>query len=135
MKKSEIPQDPSLLDKFTKEVCYAVDETGNYTTDLSRGWEVKASALDLAWKDIEARTAEAREKVQKGEASPILFFMELRLMDLPTLAGYTGFWQWTIKRHLKPGVFAKLSHAKLAKYAEVFEVNIDNLKKCEVHGA
>ena len=29
MKKEEIPQDPSALDKFTKEVCYAVDDQEN----------------------------------------------------------------------------------------------------------
>lgn len=135
MKKSDIPQDPSVLDKFTKEVCYAVDETGKYTTELSRGWEIKASALGVAWEDIENRAAEAKSKVEKGLASPILYFMELRLMDLQTLAGYTGFWQWTIKRHFKPAVFSKLSEKRLARYAEVFEISISDLKNMNVHAA
>ena len=73
MKKDEIPQDPSPLDKFTKEVCYAVDEKGEYTTGLSRGWQIKADALGITWEEAQARTANAREKVRNGEASPIIF--------------------------------------------------------------
>ena len=109
MKKENIPQDPSALDKFTKEVCYAVDSSGNYVTGLSRGWEVKATALDVAWQDIEQRINAARLKVKAKEVSPLLFFMELRLMDTGIVCAYTGFWKWQVKRHLKPAVFEKLS--------------------------
>src|SRR5690606_19536812 len=105
MKKNEIPQDPSVLDKFTKEICYAVDDSGKYVTEQSRGWEVKAEALGVAWKDIEARVAKAKQKVENGEASPIVYFMELKLMDLEIISAYTGFWKWRIKRHMKPNVF------------------------------
>ena len=128
MKKDEIPQDPSPLDKFTKEVCYAVDETSEYTPALSRGWQVKADALGITWEEAQARTAKAREKVKNGESSPILFFMELNMMDLPIISAYTGFWQWTVKRHLKPNVFKNLSEKKLQKYAEVFDVSVEELK-------
>ena len=62
MKKEDIPQDPSALNKLTKEVVYAVDSSGNYTTELSTGWEVKATALDVAWEDIEQRIANAKKK-------------------------------------------------------------------------
>jgi hypothetical protein len=71
---------------------------------------------------------EAREAVRKGEMSPILYFMELRLMDFPILSGYTGFWKYTIKRHFKPEVFKRLSDAKLSIYAKAFEVSLEELK-------
>src|SRR4051812_20676608 len=128
MKESEIPQDPGPLDNFTKEVCYAVSANGQYTTALSRGWQVKADALGITWQEAQERTVNAREKVKNGEASPILFFMELNLMDLPIVAAYTGFWQWTVKRHLKPNVFKNLSEKKLQKYADAFNVTVDELK-------
>lgn len=128
MKKDEIPQDPSLLKNFTKEVCYAVDETGHYTTGLSTGWKVKVDALGITWEEAQQRTANARQKVQAGEASPLLFFMELNLMDVAIVAAYTGFWQCTVKRHLKPAVFNALSDKKLQKYADLFEVSIAELK-------
>lgn len=133
MKKEEVPQDLSSLGKITKEVCYATDEAGNYVTELSRGWDVKITALDTAWDDIRDRIARAREEVLRGQASPLLFFMERGLMDTGIVAAYTGFWRWQIKRHLKPGVFLHLSDKKLRRYAELFNVSLEDLKSMTVH--
>ena len=133
MKKEDVPQDPGSLGKVTKELCYATDETGKYTTELSQGWEVKTGALDVAWQDIAERVAAAKAKVLRQEASPLLYFMELKLMDVKVLAGYTGFWQWQIKRHLQPAVFKKLSDRALRRYAEVFEISVADLNSLIVH--
>ncbi|MEO6723566.1 MAG: hypothetical protein ABIN67_24580 [Ferruginibacter sp.] len=133
MKNEEIPQDNGALNKLTKEVCYAVDKDGNYTTELSTGWEVKANALDAAWEDIEQRVATAKQKVLNKESSPLLYFMELRLMDIAIVAAYTGFWKWTIKQHLKPKVFEQLSEKKLQQYATAFNVSIEDLKTMNLH--
>jgi hypothetical protein len=134
MKKDDVPQDLSSLGKITKEVCYATDNSGKYVTELSKGWDIKITALDAAWQDIEGRIAAAREKVLNGEASPLLFFMERGLMDIGILADYTGFWKWQIKRHLKLDVFKNLSDKKLQRYAEVFNVSVDDFKNMNVHG-
>ncbi|MEI7597330.1 MAG: hypothetical protein WCK02_16395 [Bacteroidota bacterium] len=128
MKQTETPQDSSALDNYFKEVCYAVNDEGKYAKVLSTGWEVKTSAMNVAWNDIEKRIEDAKQKIERGEASPILFFMELRIMDIGILAAYTGFWSWQVKRHLKPSVFNKLSSKKLQKYATLFEVSIEELK-------
>ena len=133
MKKEEIPQDDGALNKLTKEIVYAVDGSGKYTTELSTGWEVKAKALDVAWEDIEQRIENARQKVLRNEASPILYFMELRLMDTGIVSAYTGFWKWTVKRHLNPSAFKKLSEKKLQQYADVFNVSVEELKTMKVH--
>ena len=127
MKKDEIPQDPGALGRIAKEVSYVVDENGNYTTGLSSGWEIKIKALDVAWEDVEKRIADAKQKVLNGEASPLLYYMELKLMDIEIVAGYTGFWKWQVKKHLKPEVFKKLSDRKLEKYAKVFEITKEQL--------
>jgi len=133
MKKEEIPQDDGALNKLTKEVVYAVDSSGKYSTELSTGWDVKTKALDLAWEDIEKRIEAAHQKVLNNEASPILYFMELRLMDIGIVAAYTGFWKWTIKRHMKPAAFKKLSEQKLQQYADAFNVSVEELKTMNVH--
>jgi hypothetical protein len=135
MKKEEIPQDLGALGKITGEVVYAVDESGKYSTALSNGWEVKSSALEVAWKDVKQRIEEARQKVIRKEASPVLFFMELRVMDIPIVAAYTGFWKWQVKKHLKYPVFEKLSASRLARYAALFEVSVEELKTMQVHEA
>lgn len=135
MKKEDIPQDPSALNRHTKELCYATDKDGNYVTALSAGWDVKIKALDLAWEDIEKRVAEVKQKVLRKEASPLLYFMELRLMDFIILSAYSGFWQWQIKRHMKPSVFEKLSQNKLEKYAKAFNVSVEELKTMNVNAS
>jgi hypothetical protein len=133
MKKEEVPQDLSSLGKITKEVCYATDAAGKYTTELSQGWDVKISALDAAWQDIGERVAAAKARVLSGAASPLLYFMELKLMDIKVLSGYTGFWQWQIRRHLRPAGFKKLSDRALRRYAEVFEISVADLNSLMAH--
>jgi len=128
MKKEEIPHFDGALNKVTKEVTYAVDADGKYMTALSEGWEVKSDALDVAWEDVEKRILSAKEKVDRGESSPLLYFMECKLMDPGIVAAYTGFWKWQVNRHLKPGPFSKLSDKKLQRYAEVLEVPVELLK-------
>ncbi|HVW96872.1 MAG TPA: hypothetical protein VHA56_12960 [Mucilaginibacter sp.] len=133
MKKDEVPQDLSSLGKITREVCYATDNNGNYVKELSKGWDVKITALDAAWGEIGKRIDEARQEVLDGKASPLLFFMEYRLMDTRIVAGYTGLWHWQVKRHLKPEIFKKLPEKTLQKYAEAFNVQVEDLKTMTVH--
>ncbi len=128
MKKRDLPQDKTALENFTREVCYVKNEDGKYETGLSTGWETKKVALDNAWEEIERRTEEAREKVEKGEASPILYYLERHLMDLSVLVGYTGFRRWQIKRHMKPAAFQRLSDKKLQRYADAFDITVEDLK-------
>ncbi len=115
------------MSNFTREVCYVKDENGKFVKGLSEGWETKQIALDNAWEEIERTVEEVKKEVLEGKVSPVKYFMELRIMDLPVLAGYTGFWSWQIKRHMKPKVFKKLSDKKLQIYADAFEVSIDDL--------
>lgn len=132
MKKEELPQDKSALENFTREVCYVKNKDGKYETDLSIGWETKKVALDKAWEEIERRVEEAKQKVHNNEVSPVAYYLELKLMDLPVLVGYTGFRRWQIKRHMKPSVFKKLNDRKLQIYADVFEVTLEDLKNFNV---
>lgn len=129
MKKNEVPQDESKLEQANiREMCYAVDENGEYTTELSTGWDPKTIALDNAIKQIEERVAAAKERVLKNESSPLEYYMELSKMDLPILASYVGLWKWRVKRHFKPSVFKKLSPKILEKYADVFDISVEELQ-------
>lgn len=129
MKTDQIPQDDSSLSKKDlKELCYAVDENGNYTTALSSGWEPKSVALNGSMQLIQQRVQNARQMVANGQASPIVYFMEKNKMDLSILSSYVGMWKWRVKRHFKPSVFAKLNDKILKKYAAVFDISIEELK-------
>jgi galactokinase/mevalonate kinase-like predicted kinase len=128
MKKEDLPQEPGALSRLTRELCYVKNEEGKYETALSKGWDIKKEALDSAWDNVNNRVEEARQAVIRGEKSPIYYFMELRLMDLQVLAGYTGFFIFFIKRHMKPAVFKELSDRKLQKYASAFDISPEELK-------
>ena len=128
MKKEEVPQDNGPLSRSTKEVCYVRNDQGGYESVLSTGWEVKSAALDSAWEEVNRRIEDARIAVAEGRKSPIYYFMELKLMDFTILAAYTNFWTITVKRHMRPSVFVKLSESRLTKYAEVFEITVEELK-------
>ncbi|WP_313112058.1 hypothetical protein [Aequorivita sediminis] len=129
MKKEEVPQDKSNLESANfRELCYAVDENGEYTTANSTGWEPKTVALNNAIDEINERIEDAKKRVLAGKTSPIEYYMELHKMDVGILASYVGLWQWRVKRHFKPSVFKKLKTNTLQKYAEVFEVSMEELK-------
>ncbi len=129
MKKQEVPQDKSNLESANfRELCYAVDDQGEYTTENSSGWEPKTIALSNAIEEINQRIADAKKRVRKGKTSPIEYYMELHKMDVGILASYVGFWQWKVRRHFKPSVFKKLTAKTLKKYAEVFDISIEELR-------
>lgn len=126
---NEVPQDPLHFkdrDKL-KKLMYATDKDGRYTGVSSAGWEAENTATRQAWEEVEDELAETLKKVQAGELSPIAYFMQKNLMDIALLAKYTGKWQWQVKKHMKPGVFEKLSPAVLAVYARVFNISADEL--------
>lgn len=129
MRKEEVPQDKSNLASANfRELCYAVDDNGEYTTANSTGWDPKTIALDNAIKEIEERVEDAKKRVFENKTSPIEYYMELHKMDIGILASYVGFWQWRVKRHFKPAVFKKLNTSTLQKYAAVFEISIEKLQ-------
>ncbi len=133
MKENEVPQDDAnMLEGKFKEPCYVLDKNGKYTTVRSVGWDPKNIIMQDAWDAVYEKIAEIKKKVEDGELSPIAYYMEKQLMDLTVLSGYTGFFKWTIKRHLKMKNFLKLNDKKLQKYADTFEIDISTLKKLEL---
>jgi len=128
MKKDNVPQDDSLLlEGNTREICYAVDENGKYVKVLSTGWEPKDIALRQALDFIEERAKKSKEKIENNQLSPIAYYLEKRVMDIKLLSQYTNILRWRVKRHLKPRVFKKLSREILNKYADAFEITVDEL--------
>ncbi|XZF13702.1 hypothetical protein ACTHGU_18125 [Chitinophagaceae bacterium MMS25-I14] len=125
----EVPQDPlhyKERDKI-KKLMYAVGKDGQYTGVNSVGWEAENTATEQAWNEVEESLAKTEARVKSGELSPVAYFMEKCLMDMPLLAKYAGKWQWQVKKHLKPEGFKKLDKSMLEKYARIFNVSVDAL--------
>jgi hypothetical protein len=127
MKKNEVPQEKSFLKGYTRDVYYAKNNDGNYETILSTGWNVKHEALECTWDEIKQRTSYILQEIKNGEKSPLAYYMELKLMNVSLLSSYTGFWKCSIRKHLKPNQFRKLPQGKLQKYAQAFNITVEEL--------
>ncbi len=126
MNKANVPQD--IGPKNVEEIAYAVDEQGRYVKVPSIGWEPKNTANEQAWEVIEAEIAEQLRLIKVGKRSPLAYHMTRNLMTAGLLASYMGLPRWRVKRHLKPRPFGKLPPELLARYADLFEISVSQLK-------
>lgn len=126
----DVPQDDAgfLKEGKVRDVCYAVNDDGEYTQVLSVGWNPKNEAIKQAWEQINSKAEEIRQKVINGKLSSLAFHMELSLMNTKLLAQYTGFSRWKIKRHMKPKAFNALNSEELNIYAEALNITVETLK-------
>jgi len=129
LKLEEVPQDENnTLKGYSTKIIYAVNDNGKYTPVKSTGWEVEELVLLDVVNDFRKKAEESKEKVLRGEISPIEYFMNKNFMDLPALASGIGFFQWRVRRHLKPDIFKKLNDKILQKYADFFNIELNTLK-------
>ena len=127
MKKNEVPQDRNPAFKGERKAIYALDETGHYATAPSSGWQVEAVVTGQAVAEYERLAQDALQRVRDGSASPLEFHMYDRRMELPTLAEATGLWLWRVRRHLRPGIFRKLSAPLRQRYAAALGLGVNEL--------
>ena len=128
MEKKEVPQDEGLTEGLFEDICYALDENGNYTVVPTTGWQPKTDAMLQAWDVIHEKVERVRQQVLSGELSPVAYFMEKNLMDVKLLSDYSGLPKRKIRKHLKPSNFAKLEDKILGLYAETFGITVDRLR-------
>jgi len=128
MKREQVPQDDeNLMEGRSREVCYAVDEKGNYVKVLSSGWEPKNAALLQAWEQINEEAKEALMLVKAGKVSPLAFFMARGMFDVALLSAYIDLPKRKIRAHLEPDNFRHLDEVTLCRYAEAFNISVDEL--------
>lgn len=133
MKEEEVPQDDAnLFEGKTRDVQYALDKNGRYTTVKSVGWDPKNSAMIDAWEHEHKKISEARDLVRNGKKSPLYYHMKKSLMNVKLLSSYTGFSRFRVKRHFNPKVFSKLKDEVLERYLYAFGLkNIQDLHNIE----
>ena len=127
MKQEDVPQQFGLS-AGCQEVNYAVDSNGRYILAQSAGWEVKTVALRQAWEAIVDQLHRVLNEIRSGEKSPLAYYMVKHQMDAALLSQYSGVSRWRVKRHLKPKSFNQLDAVALAPYAELFGINVDQLR-------
>lgn len=130
MKKNDVPQDS---DNSTyggvRKLIYATNDNGEYEGVKSSGWSVEADATRTALELINQQCQQAWLNASTNTTAPLEYYMYYRRMDVALLAQTSGFFQWRIRRHFRPEIFAKLSTKVLDRYSEALEIDIEQLKQ------
>lgn len=114
-----------------REMLYNYDPSGTYEKNVGFHGEPDRVILQQAWDYFNERTEEARQNVLAGKVSPIVYYMEKNLTDPMNLAMMAGIPIWKVKWHFRPGAFKRLSEKTLLKYAEAFNISVEQLKHVE----
>ncbi len=128
MKANEVPQDDSILEG-RRRACYALDAQGRYVVVASRGWEVERIVNEHAREALRVELEAVRLRVLAGKASALAYHMTACQMDCRLLAANTGLSRFRVRRHLRPKVFAHLTHATLERYAHAFGLSVAELTR------
>lgn len=131
MRDADVPQEGNSTLAGHRKAVYARGDDGRLALVASAGWEVEEIVTRQAVEDLERLAADARHRVLAGETSPLEFHMHRQRMDVPLLAQVTGLWQWRIRRHFRPAVFARLAPGVLARYAGALGMSVDALRRVD----
>jgi hypothetical protein len=118
-----------LIYKYNRELFYHFDREKGFTQKVDYQNPNNQVIIKQSWDAAEQRLEEVRLMVVAGKASPIAYYMEKILMEVPMLAAYMEIPKWRVRRHLKSRVFKKLKPDLLAKYAAIFEITVEELRK------
>jgi len=129
MKIKDVPQDDDgfLQEGKLRDLCYAVDDDGNYKQVLSIGWNPKNEAMKLALQLVEEQVEKTKQEVIEGKLSPLAYYMEKSIMDIKLVSQYSHIPKRKIRQHFKPDVFNKLKSSVIAQYAKIFNISIEDL--------
>ena len=128
---SEVPQEGNSTLGGHRKAMYARGTDGKLHIVQSAGWEVEEIVTKQAVDDLLRLTEEARQRVLAGQTSTLEYHMYRVRMDVPLLSQASGIWQWRIRRHFRPAVFAGLSVSLLATYADAMGMTVEQLKKAD----
>ena len=118
-----------LIYTYNREVFYHFDKEKGYTQQVDYQNPNNQVIIKQSWDAAEERLEQMKQLVVIGKASPIAYYMEKILMEVPMLAAYMEMPKWRVKRHLKYKVFKKLKPEILVKYAEIFGIPVEELMK------
>ncbi|MBN2302008.1 MAG: hypothetical protein JXN60_05770 [Lentisphaerae bacterium] len=127
MRESEVPQDAGLFDGM-RGLTYAVNKSGRYIQVSTEGWAPVNYANELAREKLDLNLRLILEKIRVGSLSPLAYHMAKAKMDEWLLARYAGVSKRKVKRHLKPGGFARLTEQQMKTYAEIFGISVQALR-------
>ncbi|MDR2207585.1 MAG: hypothetical protein LBE22_01215 [Azoarcus sp.] len=127
MEAADVPQENSATYGGHLKAVYARSGDGRLGLTQTCGWEAEETVTRQAVQMFEDLAAAALERARAGQSSPLEIHMYRARMDIALLAQASGFWRWQVRRHIRPAVFARLSKAHRARYAQALGIDPDQL--------
>jgi hypothetical protein len=120
-----VPQEGNATLGGQRKVMYARGADGRMVLVPSRGWEAEEIVTAQAVDALVALAQQARGRVLAGASAPLEYWMCACRMDVALLSQTSGFWQWRVRRHLRPSGFARLSVRQRQRYANALGMSVD----------
>jgi hypothetical protein len=131
MRERDVPQEGNATLEGKRKAVYAVGDDGRLRIVESSGWEVEEVVTRQALAELERCAQQARERVVAGRSSPLEYHMYRARMDVALLSQATGLWRWRVRRHFRPGIFARLPRALLQRYADALGMTLEALSRLD----
>ncbi|MDR0564580.1 MAG: hypothetical protein LBG78_06575 [Azoarcus sp.] len=127
MNAADVPQEGNSTCAGHCKAVYARGADGRLRLVQSHGWAVEETVTLQAVHAFDELASDALRRVRDGQSSPLEYHMYRARMDVALLSQASGIWQWRIRRHFRPAVFARLSPALRAQYAKALGIPASQL--------
>jgi hypothetical protein len=107
-------------------VLYVEKEDGSYGRTVSASY-LSSNYLDDYYEKVKKWDADLKDKLEKGEISPVYYYMIMLQFGEGDLASRVGVSKRKLRKHCKMDAFEKINLKLLKKYADVFDVPVSNM--------
>ncbi len=116
-------------------VGYGKNREGAIEQIKSDGYQPVNEVNSIAWQEIERQIDRARQFVVSGRRSCLYYYMIANQMGVLLLSRYSRQAPWRVLLHLYPFFFKRLPENLLYRYAELFQIPVEALKRGELRPA
>jgi hypothetical protein len=121
----DCPQQQVILYVEKEDGKYEPLQTGSYLTkNFLDDYQLKHRHLEESLK----------QKIQRGEASPVYYYMVLEDLTISELSARAGIRKGKVKKHLEAGNFNAIPQETLQVYSDVFNITIQDMLNLLVQG-
>lgn len=116
-----------ILNYPDQQVIYYAEKSDGTYGPLQTGAYMAGNHIGEYFKITDNLNKSLLEQLKNGEISPICYYMNIETLTIPELAARVGVSKRSLKKHLSPKGFQKLSIEKLKRYAEVLNIQVANM--------
>jgi hypothetical protein len=120
-------KDKDVLVDFKPQqlIIYAEKSDGSFGP-VQTGSYMSKNHIDDFYNIVDNHNKSLIGKLKKGEISPIHYFMSVEELTVPELAARVGISKYSLRKHLDPKGFQRISVSMLMRYAQVFNIPLAN---------